>query len=113
MYVGRQKNEGIHLLTKMRFSEPSLFTGLPSLLVNENFFPVANPTFFGGGGSATPCASPPPRPTIFSDYSFLAHHLANRDDQHFLAHAMASVEPILLKIVSYNTTNSLGTYVFS
>jgi hypothetical protein len=29
---------------------------------------------FFGGGSATPCASPPPRPSIFSDYSFRVHH---------------------------------------
>jgi hypothetical protein len=27
--------------------------------------------FFFGGGSVTPCASPPPQPSIFSDYSFL------------------------------------------
>jgi hypothetical protein len=26
--------------------------------------------FFWGGGSATPCAFPPPRPSIFSDYLF-------------------------------------------
>jgi hypothetical protein len=45
-------------------------------------------TFFG---SATPCASPPPRPSIFSDYSFWVHHLLNRDDRHLLlANAMAS-----------------------
>jgi hypothetical protein len=41
-------------------------------------------------GSATPCASPPPRPSIFSDYSFRAHHLVNQDDRHLLAQAMAS-----------------------
>jgi hypothetical protein len=41
------------------------------------------------GGSATPCASPPP-PSIFSDYSFWVHHLVNWDDRHLLAHAMAS-----------------------
>jgi hypothetical protein len=40
--------------------------------------------------SATPCASPPPWPTIFSDYSFRVHHLVNRDDRQLLAHAMAS-----------------------
>jgi hypothetical protein len=28
------------------------------------------PIFFCVGGSATPCASPPPRSSIFSDYSF-------------------------------------------
>jgi hypothetical protein len=40
--------------------------------------------------SATPCASPPPRPSIFSHYSFWVHHLVNWDDRHLLAHAMAS-----------------------
>jgi hypothetical protein len=29
-----------------------------------------NLSFFLGGGSATPCAFPPPRPSIFSNYSF-------------------------------------------
>jgi hypothetical protein len=38
--------------------------------------------FFGGGGSATPCASPAPWPSIFSDYSFWVYHPVNRDDQH-------------------------------
>jgi hypothetical protein len=37
-------------------------------------------------GSATPCASPPPRPS----YSFIVHHPVNRDDRHLLARAMAS-----------------------
>jgi hypothetical protein len=41
-------------------------------------------------GSATPCASPPPRPAIFSNCSFWIHHLVNRNDHHLLAHAMAS-----------------------
>jgi hypothetical protein len=41
-------------------------------------------------GSATPCASPPPRPSIFSDYSFWVHHPVNRDDRQLLTHAMAS-----------------------
>jgi hypothetical protein len=40
--------------------------------------------------SATPCASPPPGPSIFSDYSFRVHHPVNWDDQQLLAHAMAS-----------------------
>jgi hypothetical protein len=35
-------------------------------------------------------ASPPPRPSIFSDYSFRVRHLVNRDDRHLLAHAVAS-----------------------
>jgi hypothetical protein len=43
-----------------------------------------------GGVSAIPCAFPPPRPSIFSDYSFLVYHPVNRDDRHLLAHAMAS-----------------------
>jgi hypothetical protein len=46
--------------------------------------------FFGGGGSATLCATPLPRPSIFSDYSFWIHHLVNRDDRHLLTHAMVS-----------------------
>jgi hypothetical protein len=29
-------------------------------------------------------------PPFFSDYSFWAHHLANLDDRHLFAHAMAS-----------------------
>jgi hypothetical protein len=40
--------------------------------------------------SATPCASSPPRPSIFSEFSFLAHQPVNWDDRHLLAHAMAS-----------------------
>jgi hypothetical protein len=28
-----------------------------------------------------PCAFPPPQRSIFSDYSFLVHHLLNREDQ--------------------------------
>jgi hypothetical protein len=31
-------------------------------------------------GSAAPCASPPPRPSIYSDYSFWVHHPVDRDD---------------------------------
>jgi hypothetical protein len=31
-------------------------------------------------GPATPCASLPPQPSIFSDYSFLVHHPVNRYD---------------------------------
>jgi hypothetical protein len=43
------------------------------------------------GGSATPCASPPPTwLPIFSDYSFWVHNPFNQDDRHLLAHAMAS-----------------------
>jgi hypothetical protein len=45
------------------------------------------PTIFG---SATPCAFPPPWPSIFSHYSFFVHHPVNRDDRHLLALAMAS-----------------------
>jgi hypothetical protein len=40
--------------------------------------------------SATPFAFPPPRPSIFFNYSFWVHHPVNRDDRHLLAHAMAS-----------------------
>jgi hypothetical protein len=31
--------------------------------------------------SANPCASPPPWPSIFSNYSFWVRHLVNRDDK--------------------------------
>jgi hypothetical protein len=41
-------------------------------------------------GPATPCASPPPRPSTISDYYLLVHHHVNRDDRHLLAHVMAS-----------------------
>jgi hypothetical protein len=41
-------------------------------------------------GSATPRASPPPRPSIFSYYSFRVHHPVNRDGLNFLDHTMAS-----------------------
>jgi hypothetical protein len=34
-------------------------------------------------GSATRCASPPPRPSIFSNYSFRVYHPVNRHDRHF------------------------------
>jgi hypothetical protein len=46
--------------------------------------------FFWGGGSATPCASPPPWPSIFSDYSFWVHHRVNQYDRQLLAHALPS-----------------------
>jgi membrane-associated phospholipid phosphatase len=39
---------------------------------------------------ATPLASPPPQPSIFSNQSFLIHHLVNWDDRHLLTHTMAS-----------------------
>jgi hypothetical protein len=58
-------------------------------------------------GSATPCATPPPRPSIFSDYSFWVHHLVNRDDLHHLTHAMASdLVPAL-----YNINNLMGRHL--
>jgi hypothetical protein len=41
-------------------------------------------------GSATPCASPPTRPSIFTDYSFLDPPPVNWDDRYLLANAMAS-----------------------
>jgi hypothetical protein len=41
-------------------------------------------------GPATPCASPPPRPSTISDYYLLVHHHVNRDDRHLLGHAIAS-----------------------
>jgi hypothetical protein len=61
-------------------------------------------------GSATPCASPPPWPSIFSDYSLWVHPPATRDDRHLLAHAMASdfsvawlLHPSLLYPLFYST----------
>jgi hypothetical protein len=45
---------------------------------------------FLGGGTATPCASSPPRLSIFSDFSFLVHHPVNQDDRHLIARAIAS-----------------------
>jgi hypothetical protein len=35
-------------------------------------------------GSATPCACPPPQPSIFSHYSFRVYHPVNLDDLHLL-----------------------------
>jgi hypothetical protein len=52
--------------------------------------PILKSIFMFFFGSATPCASPPPRPSIFSDYYFWVHHLVNGDERHLLAHAMAS-----------------------
>jgi hypothetical protein len=53
--------------------------------------------------SATPCASPPPRPSILSDYSFRIHHPVNRDDPHLLAHAMASDFSVTWQFLSKRT----------
>jgi hypothetical protein len=59
--------------------------------------------FFLGGGSATPCASPPPWPSMFSDYSFWVHHLVNRDDRQLLARAMASDFSVAWQCLSKRT----------
>jgi hypothetical protein len=40
--------------------------GGDDLAVSRNYF------FFLGGAAVTPCASPPLRPSIFSDYSFVS-----------------------------------------
>jgi hypothetical protein len=48
---------------------------------------MTSSTFFW---SATPCASPPPRLSIFLIIFWGVHHLTNRDDRHLLAHAMVS-----------------------
>jgi hypothetical protein len=60
---------------------------------SENI-PSGNPArYYGLGGegvSGTSYASPPPCPSIFSNYSLIVHHPVNRDDRHLLAHAMAS-----------------------
>jgi hypothetical protein len=64
------------------------------------------PSFIWGAGpgSATPCASPPPpRPSIFPDYSFWVHLPVNWDDWHLLAHAMASDFSVAWKFLSKTT----------
>jgi hypothetical protein len=53
--------------------------------------------------SATPCASPPPLHSIFSDYSFRVHHLVNQDNRQLLAHAMASDFSVAWKCLSKRT----------
>jgi hypothetical protein len=55
-------------------------------------------------GSATPCASPPPpQPYIFFRLFLSVHHLVNRDDQHLLAHAMASDFSVTWQCLSKTT----------
>jgi hypothetical protein len=58
-------------------------------------------------GSATPCASPPLWPSIFSDYSFWAYHPVNQDDRHLLAHAMASDFSVAWQLLSERTIGFL------
>jgi hypothetical protein len=53
--------------------------------------------------SATPCAFPPPWPSIFSNYSFWVHHLVNLDDRQILAHAMASDFSVARQCLSKRT----------
>jgi hypothetical protein len=53
--------------------------------------------------SATPCASPPPWPSIFSNYSFGIHQPVNQDDQRLLAHAMASDFSVAWQFLSKRT----------
>jgi hypothetical protein len=55
-----------------------------------DFLPNGRLFTFGGFWSATSCASPPPLPSIFSDYSFLVHHPVNRGDLYLLTFVMAS-----------------------
>jgi hypothetical protein len=50
-------------------SDPGHCATLPGLSCSFKYFL----------GSATPCASPPPWPSIFSESSFWVHHLVNRD----------------------------------
>jgi hypothetical protein len=69
-------------------SEGGRMTTVPHCGYNIHTY-VAH-SFLGGWGSATLCASPPPRSSIFSNYSFWGNHLVNRDDRHLLAHAMSS-----------------------
>jgi hypothetical protein len=59
--------------------------------------PPFRPSFFCG--TATPCASPPPRPS----HSFRIHHLVNRDDWHLLAHAMTSDFSVAWQFLSKRT----------
>jgi hypothetical protein len=58
-------------------------------------------------GSATSCASPPPWPSIFSNYSFRIHQLVKRDDRHLLAHAMASDFSVAWQFLSKRTIGFL------
>jgi hypothetical protein len=67
------------LFSRRVFSLPTKTQMLRSLGLNALF-----------GGSATPCASPPPQPTIFSNYSILAYRPVNRDDWHLFAHPVTS-----------------------
>jgi hypothetical protein len=74
------------LLSKLRRSSPSnRHSSNTQVYV---LFGNNPPIFFGG--SATPCASPPRWPSIFSDHSFWIHHPVHQDDRHLLAHAVAS-----------------------
>jgi hypothetical protein len=51
----------------------------------------------------TPCASPPPRPSIFPIILFWVHHLANWVDRQLLAHAMASEHSVAWQCLSKRT----------
>jgi hypothetical protein len=62
---------------------------VPILLLLQPIF------FFCGGGTATPCASPPPRPSIFSDYSFWSTTLLTRTTGTSLHMQWPILEPIL------------------
>jgi hypothetical protein len=53
--------------------------------------------------SATPRASPPPRPSIFFIIPFRVHHLVNQDDWHLLALAMASDFSVAWQCLSKRT----------
>jgi hypothetical protein len=78
--------------------QPFPFQGLPMFtqigifgLKTFHLATLLGTTVWGGEGvSGTSYASPPPCPSIFSNYSLIVHHPVNRDDRHLLAHAMAS-----------------------
>jgi hypothetical protein len=53
--------------------------------------------------SSTPCASPRPWPSIFPIILFGVHHPVNQDDQHLLAHAMASDISVAWQCLSKRT----------
>jgi hypothetical protein len=48
-------------------------------------------------------------PPFFSDYSFWVYHPVNRDDQHLLAHAMASDFSVEWQCLSKRTTGFFVT----
>jgi hypothetical protein len=86
-----------HMHTVKGFVKIYISAFIPPTCTQINYF------FFWWGD---PCASPPPWPSILSDYSFPVHHSANRDDRHLLANAMASGTRINLQVIALQCINS-------